>query len=240
MATNWKRRAIILDRIAHAKRTEIVANTSSFAETEQETAKATLSRIENLDDVGKFSFDKKTCVARVLRVLDGDTIRVALILDGSAQAFDVRLQGIDAPEMKPRKNDPDRDAIKREAINARNALRAMLLEGSYCRLQCGPFCKFGRILAIVYDEDGQNVNDSLVQRGFCIDDAQGRIDWSVMWPSLQKKRAESLKRVSSNDNTAMKRQNIVETLENDVEQPPLQRQSKGRPTQKCNFCCFHF
>ena len=175
---SWKRRSAALERIESK-------DTSS-------REKDSLSKLGNLSDVPKFSFKNTSHVARVIRVIDGDTIEVAMIHSGSPQAFHVRMLGIDTPETKPLKSNPDRDAIKREALAARDALTRFLPTGSYCRLDCGPFCKFGRILATVFAEkDGKtfNVNAEMVEQGFAIGDADSRTEWSVLWDALQRQRA---------------------------------------------------
>lgn len=150
--------------------------------------KAALGKVSDLASVPSYSFAGTKHVARVSRIIDGDTVVIVMLHDGAPRAFNVRLLGIDAPEMKPFKNNKDRDAIKREAIAARDALQVLLPVGSYCMAECGPFCKFGRILVTLYNESNVNVNASLIEQGFVVGEAEGRTEWSVMWPLLQEQR----------------------------------------------------
>ncbi len=156
----------------------------------QEKEAALLQKIVNLDEVNKFSFNGVQKMAKVIRVMDGDTFEVAMVHDGKISSFIIRLQGIDAPEMKPLKRNPHRIEIKREAENAKNALQLLLPRGSICTLACFFFCKFGRILATAINEQNINVGKSLVEQGFCVGNYDGgkRMEWNKMWTILQEKR----------------------------------------------------
>lgn len=92
----------------------------------------------------------------VVRVIDGDTIVVAL--DGQNER--VRYIGIDTPEM----ND-ERPAIRRRAVAARGA-NARLVAGRRVRLELDAERRdrFGRLLAYVWVGDTM-VNEALVRAG---------------------------------------------------------------------------
>ena len=97
--------------------------------------------------------------AQVLRVVDGDTIRVRL--DGRTER--VRYIGVDTPEsVKP--GTPVQCFAKRAA-----AANAALVAGRSVRLvgDVEQRDRYGRLLAYVYREpDGLFVNAELVRRGF--------------------------------------------------------------------------
>ena len=96
---------------------------------------------------------------RVVRITDGDTIRVAL----AGRVERVRYIGIDTPEeVKP--GTPVQCYARRAA-----AENAQLVAGRRVRLvlDVEPRDRFGRLLAYVYrDGDGLFVNDALVRGGF--------------------------------------------------------------------------
>jgi micrococcal nuclease len=96
--------------------------------------------------------------ARVLRVVDGDTISVRI----GGRTERVRYIGIDTPEsVKP--GTPVQCFAKRAA-----AANAALVAGREVRLvrDAEPRDKYGRLLAYVYREDGSFVNATLVRDGY--------------------------------------------------------------------------
>ena len=89
--------------------------------------------------------------ARISRVVDGDTV-IALIDTGFGtfrQEY-LRLQGIDAPELRPRTGTPE--AREREKIAARKARKRVieLCEGREVIIRAHKTGKFGRWLATIY------------------------------------------------------------------------------------------
>jgi len=74
-------------------------------------------------DVPEFSLCGQTIIGRVVETYDADTCKIVLPVMGSFFKFICRLNGIDTPEMKPRKDKPNRD---NEIIWAKKA-RAELL-----------------------------------------------------------------------------------------------------------------
>jgi len=81
----------------------------------------------NLEDTNKdipeFSLCGLTLKGKIVEVYDGDTCKIVLPLQNCVYKFTCRLSGIDAPEMKPRKDKPNRDA---EIILARKARQELL------------------------------------------------------------------------------------------------------------------
>lgn len=88
---------------------------------------------------------------KLIRVVDGDSVHVGLIIDVSA-----RLYGIDTPE---RGQEGFREATER--------LESLLRSTEYLRVQWNGRGKYGRYLATIYTEDdGPSVNEILVSEGF--------------------------------------------------------------------------
>ena len=99
--------------------------------------------------------------ARTLRVIDGDTLRVRTrIWLGMDMEIDVRINGIDAPELRGRCNSEGR-----LARSARQALIA-LVEGGAIRLYDIRNGKYaGRVVARVTAPDGADIGVALIAQG---------------------------------------------------------------------------
>jgi micrococcal nuclease len=98
--------------------------------------------------------------ARVLTVHDGDTITVRI--DGRTEK--VRLVGIDSPEL-----DDERQEYRDAAYAARNYAR-LRLGGETVTLETESRQpdrdQYGRLLRYVILDDGTNVNEDLVRKGY--------------------------------------------------------------------------
>ena len=98
--------------------------------------------------------------ARVLRVLDGDTVEVeALVWPGHSVRVSVRIRGIDAPELRSRCH-----AEKDAALAARAALVELLADGTLEVRNVGADKFFGRVVADVATSGGDSVADLLIER----------------------------------------------------------------------------
>jgi len=94
---------------------------------------------------------------RVLSVLDGDTFRAeAHVWPGHYVTINVRIRGIDAPEMKSRCM-LERDA----ALSARDALTRML-GGTASITNISGAKYYGRVLADVATVDGVTIADAML------------------------------------------------------------------------------
>jgi len=91
--------------------------------------------------------------ATVLKVTDGDTfLAEAEVWPGQFVRVQVRIRGIDAPEMKARCRS-EREA----ALAAREALTQMLADGAVSISNIGGAKYYGRVLADVTGPDGADV-----------------------------------------------------------------------------------
>ncbi|CAG1001470.1 MAG: thermonuclease family protein [Rhizobiaceae bacterium] len=96
--------------------------------------------------------------ARVISILDGDTLRAAaFVWPGQEITVNVRIRGIDAPEMKSR-CDTERGAAHR----ARAALEAIVGRGPVRLRDIGGGKYYGRVLADVEAADGTAVGAALL------------------------------------------------------------------------------
>jgi endonuclease YncB( thermonuclease family) len=114
-----------------------------------------------INDLKHFVPKIKQC--KVIKVYDGDTITVAAFLKGDPECykFQVRLNGIDSPEMKGSSENE-----KKHAIISRNALSDQILN-QIITLDVKGNEKYGRLLAdVLYN--GKNMNEWMVQNGYAV------------------------------------------------------------------------
>jgi endonuclease YncB( thermonuclease family) len=135
-------------------------------------------KIENLIDIYKDSTDENTPYytyeginkkVKVLRVIDGDTVDIAFHHEETNKIFKyrVRLYGIDTPEKRPPKNDPNRDKEIAASKVSTNALIEYLKKNNDIVLAF--FYKpdkYGRLLCTFYDKCGDDINKWMVKNGY--------------------------------------------------------------------------
>ncbi|MDQ6437765.1 thermonuclease family protein [Mesorhizobium sp. LHD-90] len=99
--------------------------------------------------------------ARVLSVLDGDTfVAEAHVWPGQFVRVNVRIRGVDAPEMK------GRCALERQAARqARDVLSLMLGDDPVVISNIGGAKYYGRVLADVFTAGGEEVSRVLLAEG---------------------------------------------------------------------------
>lgn len=89
----------------------------------------------------------------VLRVIDGDTVTVrALVWPGQSIVVNVRIRGVDAPEMHSRCEDEHRAALR-----ARDRLAALVGSGAVYLSNIAGAKYYGRVLADLETESGEAV-----------------------------------------------------------------------------------
>ncbi|MFA7290063.1 MAG: thermonuclease family protein [Melioribacteraceae bacterium] len=108
----------------------------------------------------------------VSRIVDGDTIEI--LLEGRKEK--VRLIGIDTPESRinskakkdAKRTNTDVKEIKKMGIRATKYLKSILNPGDAIRIEFDvrERDQYGRLLAYIYLNDGQMLNDLLVREGF--------------------------------------------------------------------------
>ena len=133
--------------------------------------------LEALEKTTDFSFAGVQCLAKVVDVYDGDTVRVRFEWGAVYPQFSVRLLGIDAPEMKPKHVDngitrtpSDLKQEKADAVKSRDALRGRI-GGKVVNVSFAKNDKYGRPLVTIWDRDAKNlvmensVNNWMLERG---------------------------------------------------------------------------
>jgi endonuclease YncB( thermonuclease family) len=157
----------------------------------------------------EFSLEGKVLRAKVVSLYDADTCRVVFHQNNTLVKYTVRMVGIDTPEMRPSRSNPDRLKEKRAAKIARNRMAQFLtnapieLMGSYTKsqfqdlidkntriidLHAKEFDKYGRLLALLYDSenDSKSANERLVEEGYALSydgGTKGSFNWE-QYPNL--------------------------------------------------------
>ncbi len=141
-------------------------------------------------DTPEFSLCGLTLYGKVLEMYDADTCKIALPLENNIYKFTCRLNGIDTPEIKPRKDKPNRDNEIMWAKKARNELLSLVCETKIDNLElkkdeiinilqnnkrlvkvkCDQFDKYGRLLVELYNKenDSKSFNDILVEKNLAV------------------------------------------------------------------------
>lgn len=116
-----------------------------------------------------YSYENIKKTVKILRVVDGDTVDIAFHHDEMNRIFKyrVRMYGIDTPEKRPLKSNPDREKEIEASKVSKEALIKRLEENDYMiiALFYKPD-KYGRLLATFYDKNGEDINKWMVDSGY--------------------------------------------------------------------------
>lgn len=74
-----------------------------------------------------YSFEGQTHLAKVVRVIDADTIVIVFFVRKEPCKYILRLYGFDAPEKKPRKDSPNCQLEKKAALVSTEILTSLLV-----------------------------------------------------------------------------------------------------------------
>jgi endonuclease YncB( thermonuclease family) len=113
--------------------------------------------VEEYKHAKKFSFDGQILPAYITKVYDGDTITASIHVLSSYYLFQVRIDGIDTPELKT-----GTEESKAKGKEAGEFVRNLILN-KFVILRCKDFDKYGRLLADI-ETDAGNVAVLLLQK----------------------------------------------------------------------------
>jgi len=102
------------------------------------------SKVDLSQKCKPYSLDEQVCRAYCVRVIDGDTVVLNVQTPGGVYEYHTRLSHLDSPELK------SKVPLEKHHAKACKAFVEQLIGGKHCILKCGPFDKFGRLLAEVY------------------------------------------------------------------------------------------
>lgn len=134
----------------------------------------------NVKTVKEFSFDGFNCLAKVIRVHDPDTITIVFKYQNTFYKKNLRLNGIDAPELHSK--------IKSEAdlCKAGQVYLSGLILNKIIKVHMGAFDKYGRILSNIYlYPDNTDIIQNLITGGFVREYDGGHKDtWNIGDPAV--------------------------------------------------------
>lgn len=123
-------------------------------------------------EAGRSTAFKGPVEASVVEIIDGDTfLAEAHVWPGHFVTVNIRIRGIDAPEMKSR-CEKERDA----ALRARAELASLIEDGPIRLTNIGGAKYYGRVLAEVATKDGLSVGQALLARALVRPYSGGRRD----------------------------------------------------------------
>ena len=124
---------------------------------------------EATNNIPLFSLDGTFCQCKVVDVYDGDTCKVVFPLQDTLYRWNVRLDGYDTPEMRPRKDKPNRDEEIAAAKEAKKYLESLVMNSSdqLVYIKCKEFDKYGRLLGDLFicENDECSVNQMMIDKG---------------------------------------------------------------------------
>lgn len=122
-----------------------------------------------IDNTPEYTFEQVKSIVKVIRIIDGDTVDIAFLHSDSQRVYRhrVRLYGIDTPEKRPAKNNPNREAEIEASKRATEALCERLRENDDRVLALfHKKDKYGRELATFYHKDGSSINEWMISEGY--------------------------------------------------------------------------
>lgn len=116
---------------------------------------------QTIDDFDEFNLDGHSCICKVLRIHDADTMTIGFQLSNRFYKKNIRLDGVDAPELHSKNADESKLCrLGREYLKTR-------YQDTLIRVEMDEMDKYGRILAKCYDLDtDQSINNTLIEYKF--------------------------------------------------------------------------
>jgi endonuclease YncB( thermonuclease family) len=117
------------------------------------------------------SYENIKQLVKILRIVDGDTVDAAMYHQESKKIFKyrIRMYGIDTPESKPLKSNPDREQEMAAAKMSKQAMIDKMQENNnVVVVKLYKPDKYGRLLGTFYGKNEENINDWMVKQGHAI------------------------------------------------------------------------
>lgn len=107
--------------------------------------------------IPEFNLQGHIKVCKVVSVYDGDTIKVCFYHNNVINRWNIRLLGLDTPELRPSRKIVNRDDEIKKAKGSRDYLKSILLtpdennQPKLFYLKCNDFDKYGRLLGEIFE-----------------------------------------------------------------------------------------
>jgi endonuclease YncB( thermonuclease family) len=120
------------------------------------------------DDLDYFSFNGLKMKVKIVDVYDGDTFTGCFYFKNEIIKYKFRCFGYNSPEIKPLKSLENRDIEIKNALIAKHKFIEYIefYKGDLIEVEFNKFDKYGRILAILYDKNGNNINQKMIDNNF--------------------------------------------------------------------------
>jgi endonuclease YncB( thermonuclease family) len=175
------------------------------------------------ENTPNYSYENLKKIIKVLKVIDGDTLDIALYYDATGKIFKhrVRLYGIDTPEMHPALSNPERLKEIGEAKLARDALVQRLEENDNLLVaHFHKFDKYGRLMATLYDKQGDDINKWMIASGYAQEYFGKTKKKFVERPPLMVSEQEYFETPRNSEQSEDKNEKPAEVKEDDFEEFP--------------------
>lgn len=122
-----------------------------------------LQYIHDLCDIStEYSLEGRSVLGKVVRVIDGDSIKVSIPVDGHIWTFPVIIADIDCPEIRTRN-----DKEKALGLKAKARVEELVM-GKIVSLHLREFDNFGRLLGSIVTSYGVDVGKDLISRDMAV------------------------------------------------------------------------
>ena len=116
--------------------------------------------------IPEFNLQGHIKVCKVVSVYDGDTIKVCFYHNNIINKWNIRLLGLDTPELRPSRKLVNRDDEIKKGKDSRDYLKSILLtpdennQPKLFYLKCYDFDKYGRLLGEIFEYNPILLSDS--------------------------------------------------------------------------------
>lgn len=114
------------------------------------------------DNTPFFNFENRNKKAKVVNIVDGDTVDVVFKHNKKYSKFRCRLYGINTPETRTTDQEE-----KEKGLAAKEYTKSILLN-NIVKLECKKFDSFGRILGTIFIKK-RNFNQELINLGHAVE-----------------------------------------------------------------------
>jgi endonuclease YncB( thermonuclease family) len=111
-----------------------------------------------------FSFDNTYTIIKITDVYDADTFSGIFYHNKTCYKYKFRMMGYDSPEIKPKKNIPNRDEIIKKAHLAKEFFINLVNKQNFIvNANLHKFDKYGRILVDLYLNNNSHINSLMIE-----------------------------------------------------------------------------
>lgn len=132
------------------------------------TSKNSVLKRYDFEHIKIHDFCDEVFNAKVIKVLDGDTITIGFFYKNLPIKINLRIYGIDSPEIHPNKNTPNQELHSKCGNIVKNIVEKLLLNKIILVKTANKKDKYGRLLATIILTDNNNLDIAkyLIDKGY--------------------------------------------------------------------------